>query len=225
MDKRGVTVMTREEEVCFVRGAFEALVDRGVADRSMLTPSTVTDRELNAFEESFGIRLPSLFRAYLMAYCYDFSVICAPVPVDGLENMQENCEKGLWWIELLSLPKEEPLKNLYGLMESFREVCTNKDLIGLSLGSIKGLVPIGEWDGILCLDLNDGSLCSFEQTVFDWKRAGYLDENGTAHGIKRLPDFRTLLELYFYGKYDKEYEKQLEKNNEEKPDYAAYIQK
>lgn len=217
--------MTKEEEMRFVSGAFEALVRRGVAKRSMFTPSAVTDREIDAFEEQFDIRLPSLFRAYLLSYCYDFSVICTPIPVDGLENVQENCEKGLWWIELAALPKENPLKNLYGLMESFREVCMNQDLVGLDLESIRRLVPIGEWDGTLCIDLSDGTLCSFAQTEFDWKKAGYLDENGIAHGMKRMADFKELLELYFYGKYDAEYEKQIAENNEEKPDYASYIQR
>lgn len=217
--------MTKEEELSFVRGAFEALVNRGVADRAMFTPSPITGGELDAFEEAFDVKLPSLVRTYLSTYCYDFSVICAPIPLDGLENVQENCEKGLWWIELLSLPQEDPLKNLYGLMEGFRAVCTNKDLIGLDLESVKELVPIGEWDGMLCIDLTDGRLCSFGQTEFDWRRAGYLDEQGIAHGIKRMPDFKTFLELFFYGKYDKEYERQLEKNNEGKPDYTTYIQK
>lgn len=217
--------MTKEEELCFVNGAFEALVRRGVAEYSMFIPSAVTDSEIDAFEERFDIKLPSLFRAYLSSYCYDFSVICAPIPVDGLENVQEDCEKGLWWIELIALPKENPLKNLYGLMESFREVCTNKGLVGLGLESIRQLVPIGEWDGMLCIDLSDGTLCSFGQTEFDWEKAGYLDENGIAHGIKRMTDFKELLELYFYGKYDAAYEKQVAKNNEEMPDYAAYIQR
>lgn len=90
--------MTRKEELRFVNGAFEALVQRGVAKETMLSPSTVTDEELDAFEKRFDVKLPSLFRVFLSAYCYDFSVICAPIPVDGLENIQENCEKGLWWI-------------------------------------------------------------------------------------------------------------------------------
>lgn len=217
--------MTKEEELCFVNDAFEALVRRGVAKQNMFVPSTVTDKEIDAFEEQFDVKLPSLFRAYLSSYCYDFSVICAPIPVDGPDNVKENCEKGLWWVELLALPKENPLKNLYGLMESFREVCTNKELVGLDLESIRWLVPIGEWDGTLCIDLSDGTLRSFDQTKFDWKKAGYLDENGTAHGVKRMTDFKELLELYFYGKYDVEYEKQIAENNEEKPDYAAYIQR
>lgn len=217
--------MTKEEELRFVSGAFEELVRRGVAERNMFVPSTVTDGEIDAFEERFHVRLPSLFRAFLLSYCYDFSVICAPIPVDGLENVQENCEKGLWWIELIALPREDPLKNLYGLMESFREVCTNKDLVGLDLESVNRLVPIGEWDGMLCIDLSNGALCSFAQTEFDWEKAGYLDENGVAHGTKRMADFKELLEVYFYGKYDAQYEKQIAENNEEKPDYAAYIQR
>lgn len=215
--------MTKKEEESFVKGAFEALVTRGVAERGMFTQSNVTQQELDAFEERFGVKLPSLFRIYLSTYCYDFSVICAPIPVDGLENAKENGEKWLWWIELLSLPKEEPLKNLYGLMESFREVCTNKELLGLTLENVRNLVPIGEWDGTLCIDLSDGGLCSFSQAEFDWKKAGYLDEKGIAHGIKRMVDFKMLLDLYFYGKYDREYEIQIAKNNEEKPDYTTYI--
>lgn len=215
--------MTKEEEERFVADAFAALVRRGVAKQNMFAPSAVTNQEIDAFEKRFAVKLPSLFRTYLSAYCYDFSVICAPIPVDGLENVRENCEKGLWWIELLALPKENPLKNLYGLMESFREVCTNQDLVGLDLESIRALVPIGEWDGTLCIDLSDGTLRSFGQTEFDWKSAGYLDENGIAHGVRRMSGFQELLELYFYGKYDAEYEKQIAESQEEQPDYAAYM--
>lgn len=215
--------MTKEEEQCFVKEAFRALVERGVADSRMFTQSPVTERELDAFEVKFDVKLPSLFRTFLSTYCYDFSVICAPIPVDGLENGKENSEKWLWWIELLSLPKEEPLRNLYGLMESFREVCTNRELLGLTLENVKNLVPIGEWDGMLCIDLSDGGLCSFQEGEFDWKKAGYIDDSGTAHGVRRMVDFKMLLEVYFYGKYDQEYEKQIAKNSGERPDYTAYI--
>lgn len=211
--------MTKEEQQNFVKGAFRALVERGVADSDMFVPSPVTEDELDTFEKKFDVKLPSLFRIFLSTYCYDFSVICAPIPVDE----QENGEKWLWWIELLSLPKEEPLRNLYGLMESFREVCTNRELVGLMLDNVKNLLPIGEWDGTLCIDLTSGALCSFKEDEFDWKQAGYLDENGIAHGIRRMEDFKTLVEVYFYGKYDRDYERQIAKNNEEKPDYAAYI--
>ena len=120
-------------------------------------------------------------------------------------------------------------------MESFRRICTDSGLVNLELDKIKQFVPIGEWDGPLCIDLGQTKacvqnpdtwqICSFDQTVFDWKKAGYLDENGIVKGEKKFPDFKTLLELYFYGKYDKEYEQQLKKDGEELPDYNTYIQK
>lgn len=226
--------MTQAEEEKFVKGAFQALIDRGVAKQNMFTPSTVTDTELNKFEKTFDIKLPSLFRTYLKTYCYDFSVICAPVPVDGMEHTESGSEKGLCWVELLSLPREEPLKNLYGLMESFRSVCTDSELVNLGLDKVRRFVPIGEWDGTLCIDLSRSEarekepetwqICSFNQTVFDWEAAGYLDENGVVDGEKKIPDFKTLLELYFYGKYDQEYEIQLKACGEEMPDYSCYIQ-
>ncbi len=227
--------MTRADEERFVRGAFRALVERGVAKEQMLAPSTVTDLDIDKFERAFDIRIPSLFRTYLKAYCYDFSVICAPVPVDGMEHDVPGSEKGLWWMELVSLPKEEPLKNLYAFMESFRSICTDSDLVNLGLDKVKNFIPIGEWDGLLCMDVNQAQaqadnpktwqLCRFEQTVFDWEKAGYIDAHGVVTGERIIPDFRTLLEIYFYGKYDTEYEMQLRERGEEMPDYSYYIQK
>lgn len=227
--------MTRADEEIFVKGAFQALIERGVATESMLTQSTVTDADIEKFEKTFDISLPSIFKIYLKAYSFDFSVICAPVPVDGMEHSEPGSEKGLWWMELISLPKEEPLKNLYAAMESFRSICTDSDLVNLGLDKVRNFVPIGEWDGLLCLDVSQvdvrqdnpktWQLSRFEQTVFDWEKAGYIDERGVVTGERKIPDFRTLLEIYFYGKYDKEYERQLRERGEEMPDYGYYIQK
>lgn len=227
--------MTRADEEIFVKGAFQALIERGVATESMLTQSTVTDVDIEKFEKTFDISLPSIFKIYLKAYSFDFSVICAPVPVDGMEHSEPGSEKGLWWMELISLPKEEPLKNLYAAMESFRSICTDSDLVNLGLDKVRNFVPIGEWDGLLCLDVSQvdvrqdnpktWQLSRFEQTVFDWEKAGYIDERGVVTGERKIPDFRTLLEIYFYGKYDKEYERQLRERGEEMPDYGYYIQK
>ena len=65
--ERGKSMIQAEEnfEDIFVKKAFESLIKRGVAHPSMLFPSTVTDRDLNAFERQFDVRLPSLFRSYL----------------------------------------------------------------------------------------------------------------------------------------------------------------
>ena len=227
--------MTRADEERFVKGAFRALIERGAATEQMLTPSTVADQDIDKFERTFDIRVPSLFRTYLKAYCYDFSVICAPVPVDGMVHCEWGSEKGLWWMELVSLPKEDPLKNLYAFMESFRSICTDSDLVNLGLDKVKNFIPIGEWDGLLCMDVSQTDvqadnprtwqLSRFEQTAFDWEKAGYIDEGGVVTGKRTIPDFKTLLEIYFYGKYDREYERQLRECGEEMPDYSYYIQK
>lgn len=226
--------MIRAEEN-FIEKAFEALIERGVASPSMLTTSTVTDGDIDAFEQRFDVRLPSLFRTYLKAYCYDFSVICAPVPLDDRGHDLPGSEKGLCWIELISLPAKEPLGNLYALMESFRRISTNKGLMNQRFEKIKNFVPIGDWDGPLCMNLNQidvqqeqintWQICRFEETVFDWKGAGYIDAKGNVTGERMFPDFRTLLEIFFYGKYDKAYEQQLRTYGEEMPDYSYYIQR
>lgn len=224
--------MIRTEEK-IVEKAFQKLIQRGAASASMLAPSTVTDGDLDEFEKQFDIRLPALFRAYLKAYCYDFSVVCAPVPLDGVEHNEPESEKGLCWIELVSLPHKEPLKNLYAGMESFRRICTDRNLVNLKLDRVKNFVPIGEWNGPLCIDLSQTSIreddpdtwqiCRFDETVFDWKRAGYIDNRGVVTGEKKFPDFKTLLDIYFNGKYDKMYERQLKVCGEEMPDYSFYI--
>lgn len=217
-----------------VEKAFRKLIRRGVVSESMLTPSTVTDQDVDEFERTFDVRLPDLFRAFLKAYSYDFTVMCAPVPLDGMEHSEPESEKGLCWIELISLPRQEPLRNLYAGMESFRRICTDRELINLKLDCVRNLVPIGEWDGPLCIDLNQTDIrgddpstwqiCRFDETVFDWKAAGYIDGNGRAAGERKFPDFKALLDVYFCGKYDKAYERQLRACGEEMPDYSFYVQ-
>lgn len=226
-------IQTQEEK--FIKKAFQMLIRRGVASESMLVPSTITDNDIDQFEKHFDIRLPSLFKTYLKAYCYDFSTICAPIPLDGMVCGEAESEKGLCWIELVSLPEKDPLKNLYALMESFRKICTDKGLVNLKLDQVKDFIPIGDWDGPLCIDLSQTDMheenqatwqiCRFDETVFDWQKAGYIDDSGVVIGERCFPDFRTLLEIYFCGKYDKAYEKQLKTYGEEKPDYSFYIQK
>lgn len=221
-----------EEEI--VKRAFQKLIRRGAARESMFVPSTVTDGDIDAFERQYDVRLPALFRAYLKAYCYDFTTMCAPMPVDGAEHSEPESEKGLCWIELIALPQKEPLVNLYAGMESFRRICTDKDLVNLKLERIRNFVPIGEWDGPLCIDLgrtdvhaddpSSWQICRFDETVFDWKSAGYIDGRGVVTGEKKFPDFRTLLDIYFCGKYDKAYERQLRACGGEKPDYRCYVQ-
>lgn len=46
--------MAQMEEEKFIAGAFEALIDRGVAKKTMLSPSTVTDADINKFEKNLA---------------------------------------------------------------------------------------------------------------------------------------------------------------------------
>ncbi len=40
-------------------------------------------------------------------------------------------------------------------------------------------------------------ICRFDETVFDWKEAGYIDRSGAVTGEKRFPDFKTCLRSIF----------------------------
>ena len=49
----------------FMKGAFDALVARGVIDSSVLTEVSISDEEFEAFEKEHEIQIPEEVRAYL----------------------------------------------------------------------------------------------------------------------------------------------------------------
>lgn len=227
--------MTIKEENEFVKDAFQALIDRGIAKPEYFTPSTVTDEELLDFEKKFNVKLPSLLKTFLKSYCYDFNYILGHVPEDICpETVQdEEYEIRDLWLDILSVPKENPLQDLYVRMEGFREVATDENLIGMPFESISQFLPIGDWGagwGPLCIDLSvpqddidinnieTWSLQWFDHEEFDWEEE-YMNDDGKIKGEFAAPDFKTLLEWYFFGKFDKAYEIQ----ENEKPDYSSYI--
>lgn len=67
------------DEKAFVKGAYQALIDRGVITEDMLSPSTVTDEMLDAFEREYEVKLPSLC-AYIYRHIAiiltDFTHLC-----------------------------------------------------------------------------------------------------------------------------------------------------
>ncbi|MCI9121989.1 MAG: hypothetical protein HFG00_10780, partial [Oscillibacter sp.] len=81
------------------------------------------------------------------------------------------------------------------------------------------LIPIGDWGagwGPLCLDLSrEGnadpkntdtwSVVWFDHEDFAWDKT-YLRKDGLLHGQPAAPDFKTLLEWYFYGSLEAEFE-------------------
>lgn len=209
--------MTQQEEEAFVKQAFQALIDRGVAKPEYFTPSPVSDEELAAFEEKYQVVLPSLLKTFLKSYCYEFYMICAPVPWDPDPDtiQSEEYEMHLLWLELLSVPMENPLGELAARIECFREMATG-DFIEMEPETVAHLLPVGDYGGAgpLCIDLtlteetidinnmDTWSIQFFDHEEFDWKNS-YLEDSGLARGSREAPDFKTLLEWYFYGKFDR----------------------
>lgn len=214
--------MHTAQEERFIRQAFQALIDRGIAKPEYFSPSTVSDEDIIAFERKFNVILPALIKTYLKAYCYDFNYIRTPVPIDinPITIQSKEYETHALWLDLLSVPKENPLKDLYHRMENFREMVTDEYLAGMTIESISHLLPIADWyagAGPLCIDLRvkaqavdlnrceTWSLHFFDHEEFDWK-TNYTNANGMACGHKVVPDFQTLLEWYFYERFDRAYE-------------------
>lgn len=218
--------ITEEKEEAYVRAAAQALLDRGIIRPEQLQASTVTDKDIDAFEQTFDVKLPSIYRAFLKAYRlelkYDMLMGIVPFEIDEDTIDDETTEMRMLWLELLSAEKgKHPLKKLYQRIENFREMATD-ELIGMSPESCGHLVPIGDWGaawGPLCLDLtctedsidradaDTWSLVWFDHEEFDWEEL-YLCEDGLVRGRSAAPDFKTLLDWYFFGTLDRIYEKQ-----------------
>lgn len=249
-----------ENEKSFVKGAYQALIDRGVITEDMLMPSTVTDEMLDAFEREYDVKLPSLLRVYLQTYCHHIDGLSAPVPGDDFYSQNEDtmCQIGemdidainelgeeeLPYVELypcsmFPIPQEDPLRAFREAVEGFREVvyCLDKE-DGLSEEDVKQFVPFADWEGAgpLCIDTSihedairyeDGDtwqVCWFDHEEFHWKKKGveYINDKGVVVGVKMLANFKCFLRLYFYGIYDKNYEMQLEEDEEELPDKSEW---
>lgn len=210
----------------FMKEAEEKLVERGVAKAELFSPSTVTAEEIEEFEERFQVTLPEILKAYLSTSCFDFNYIMAAVPVDidaeTIQDEEYECEE--LWLNILSVPKEQPLKDLYESMERFREVIS-QGLYGVTLEDAKNFLVIGDWmagAGPLCIDLSKPdeqvdmedestwNICWFDHEEFNWNE-DYM-ENGVLEGDPVAPNFKTLLELYFCGTFDERYEKQCEED-------------
>jgi len=208
----------------FVSNAEAKLIERGVAHAEAFSPSTVTDEDIEAFENRFQVKLPEILKAYLSVACFEFHYIMAAVPEDiDAETIQdEEYECDVLWLDILSVPKTQPLKDLSERMEGFREGI-EEGYYGITLEDARNFLVIGDWmagAGPMCIDLskpddqvdindeNTWNIRWFDHEEFEWNTC-YM-ENDVLVGSPVAPDFRTLLEWYFCGKYDELYEKQCE---------------
>lgn len=274
--------MTQTNEENFIQEAFQKLIARGIIHKDAIRPSTATDTDIAAYERRFGVTLSPFFKTFLKSYSYQFTRIAAPVPEDIVPaTIQDNEEDtppyiDLQWLELISIPRKNPLKDLSCKMEGFRSlIASSYKLLGVTLDDVKNFVPIGDWGagwGPLFIDLakpdeavdiNDErtwNLVWFDHEEFPWKEphveaqdipviagAGFTMSMGhydycrrpgghstplTLSEIERsdklrdktaAPNFKTLLEWYFCGKFDKAYEIQLKNDGKKMPNYSKYI--
>lgn len=163
------------DEKAFVKGAYQALIDRGVITEDMLMPSTVTDEMLDAFEQEYDVKLPSLLRVYLQTYCHKINVLWAPVPDDDLivqdedimrqirsmsmDEIKELSEDELPYVELVAcdmfpIPQEDPLRVFRRAMEGLYATADCMEEDGLSADDVKQFIPFADWmsAGPLCID-------------------------------------------------------------------------
>ena len=202
--------MTYQESKEFIEQAVQNLRERGWISEGDLTPSSITEEEIKAFEKKHQITLPSLYRAFLTSYCFpdrDIELCSIAYHLDEISPL---------WLLLWNYRSMEELEERIEILQEIQDFCE------LPENSFQYLVPIGDWGagwGPLCLDLSKPeeavqeekertwSLVWFDHEEFDWDQQ-YLGEDGLLHGEKALPNLKVLLELYFYGALEERFERE-----------------
>lgn len=142
------------------------------------------------------------------------------------------------WTSFEAADKDEPLAKLAEALEGFRFFASQVKNPQISPDQVKHFLPIADWQtaGPLCIDtskkLEDVDLDDpdtwqlrwFDHEYFDWEYENYVDEDGEVKGSIMLPDFESLVNLYFFGIYDKAYSMQLEEEEEDEPDKSTWVQ-
>ena len=155
--------------------------------------------------------LPSLYKVYLMSYRIPDRKYIMSIMEDP--NRDWEYSGGPLWLDLRGAVTMEELENWMEILQEIRDYCD------LPEESFHYLIPIGDWGagwGPLCLDLSrEGSVDPknadtwsvvwFDHEDFEWEQS-YLGEDGLLHGQPAAPDFKTLLEWYFCGSLEAEFE-------------------
>lgn len=203
--------MTKQQETEFVEQAFQKLKERGWFAEQKLERSAVTEEDIASFEARHQVTLPSLYKAYLMSYRIPDRKYIMSIMEDP--NRDWEYSGGPLWLDLRGAVTMEELENWMEILQEIRDYCD------LPEESFHYLIPIGDWGagwGPLCLDLSrEGSVDPknadtwsvvwFDHEDFEWEQS-YLGEDGLLHGQPAVPDFKTLLEWYFCGSLEAEFE-------------------
>lgn len=195
--------MSPQQEEAFVINACQRLMERGWLPGEEFEPSSISAQEITSFEREYQLTLPSLYKTFLTSYHLPRRASLQICSI--LED--EDGGLDLLWTEIHRPNSMGEVAKRMEILQQIREFCD------LPEDCFRNLIPIGDWGagwGPLCLDLsrpedkvdkNDmhtWSLVWFDHEVFDWDKQ-YLCNDGFLHGSEALPDFKTLLELYFYG--------------------------
>ena len=211
------------EEKNFVINACQKLQERGWFPDKNFMASAITEQEIVAFEQEHQVKLPSLYKAFLTSFRLPQNIrnsnfICSIIEDKG--NL------GALWLAIDCPPSMNEVSKNIEILQEIRDFCELPD------GCFRNLIPIGDWGGgwgPLCIDLSmpaeesdennplTWSLVWFDHEEFNWDEQ-YLGEDGLLHGMKALPDLKTLLELYFNGALEERFEQE----NGIKPTYEWY---
>ena len=201
--------MEKQDEKIFMEQAFKKLLARGWLNGNELVHSQITDTEIGNFEDKYQIKLPAYYSAFLRSYRLPEETF----QINGIAYRGD--EIAPLWLLLYGI---DNLSFLSEQIEEFRQIAV--ECCRVSSESCKFLIPIGDWGagwGPLCLDLTKQdentseddeetwSLVWFDHEEFDWTDL-YLGEDGLLHGTPAAPNLRTLLEWYFLGSLEQEFE-------------------
>lgn len=205
--------MSSHEEKEFIKQAFQKLKERGWFPGQEFEPSTITEQEIAVFEQEHQVVLPSLYKAFLTSFRLpqnDFNSICSII-----EEYEDEEVSPLW----LMLHSPATMSEVSKQMENLQII---RDFCELPKDCFRNLIPIGDWGagwGSLCIDLSrlenevdednedTWSLVWFDHEDFDWDEQ-YLGEDGLLHGRGAAPSLKILLEWYFYGALEDEFEQE-----------------
>ena len=192
----------------FVETAFQKLIQRGWVLPEQLTLSPNTEQQITAFEQKYNIKIPMIYRAFLLSYQYPFS--------DGLNTIvYKYDELEPLWIFLPTPTISDLEKNYLELQEVAMDCCD------ITFENCEHLLHIGDWGygwGPLCIDLSKSETdVNIEdentwQLVWldhekNWNEWG-TNKNGKLVGSAAAPNFQTLLEWYFMGTFEPAFEQE-----------------
>lgn len=197
--------MMPQEEKEFVEQAFQALKNRGWFSGTGLVPAQVTDEEIAAFEKDYQIKIPSLYKAFLQSYQINFHFW-------GIANGPD------LYTSPSPLTLNTGIEELRDSMEEFRRSAREYFSYSASPEQYGKYLPIGNWDSdwllwdlskpedrVIVDDPNYGTswiLVSFAHDE-QWDEAYWREGSCPA-----APDFKTLLEWFFYGTLIPEFEEE-----------------